>query len=99
MILSQWLRCASYYKVRRRVLAAHIDLLSEFNTSLRSDSRLKRMFDLGHLRDEVSGFDQFFRCVASGDDDVKRGLTFARGADFGKHFIDGQHAVAQDVNQ
>src|ERR1043165_1319673 len=76
-----------------------IYIRSELNPSLRPYPRLKWMFDLGHLGDEIRGFDQFWRRVAAGDNNMKSGLSFTNGANLGQDFIDWQHAVTQHVNQ
>lgn len=45
-------------------------ILLKLNASLRPNPCLKRMLHFSHFSHEISGFDQFLRRVAAGDDDV-----------------------------
>src|SRR5215468_9919242 len=84
----------------RKMRAYHVECpsllvsrLSKLNSTLCPYPCLERMLYFGHLCHEICCFDQFFRRIAAGNDDVQGGLALAGRADFGKHLIDGQHAV------
>src|SRR6266403_336772 len=73
--------------------------ISKLNSFLRPYPSLKRVLDLRHFGDQVRCFDQFPRCIAAGDHNVKRGLTFARSPDLVENFRHRQHVIAQYINQ